>query len=286
MKFLPTLLLSFLLLIPLRGGADVAVLVHGWSAGADTWLYSGVVPVLETRGWSNVGVVSGPPGAPAYFPQAGRGGSNRLYRSQLPAEAPLLLQAALLHEQLALVRGMHPNETLSLIGHSAGGVVARLALVRADAVPVDRLIVIAAPNLGTVRALQGLDVVDSKPFFCPGPGIDFMKEVFGGDTYDYLEYSRPALVDLVPAMPGTLIDHLNHQLHPPIEYHALVRSGPVFAGDELVPGYSQDLNQVPALRGRAQVHPTPASHSLNPADGALLARILTGTGSRAEASGL
>jgi len=42
----------------------------------------------------------------------------------------------------------------------------------------------------------------------------------------------------------------------------------------VVPTASQDLNQVPALRGRAKVHPARARHGLNPTDGELLLDIL------------
>ena len=47
-----------------------------------------------------------------------------------------------------------------------------------------------------------------------------------------------------------------------------------FAGDDLVPGYSQDMNNVPALRGQAKVLMTATGHRLNPDDGQLLAGIL------------
>lgn len=255
--------------------ADILVLVHGWAANADTWLYSGVVPTLEANGWPDAGVlVSTPVAGVRLFP--GRGGSapNKVYRAQLPAEAPLQLQAAHLFAELQLVHHLHPDESIVLAGHSAGGVVARLVLVRAGSLPVRALITIASPNLGTSRALQGLDIAESKPFFCPGPGIDFLKTLVGGDSYRYLRHSRGALVDLVPAAPGSLTGWLNQQPHPDIHYYAVIRQGPVYAGDELVPAFSQDLNQVPALQGRATVLRTASGHVLNPADGMLLVQIL------------
>ena len=147
-------------------------------------------------------------------------------------------------------------------------------LVRPEAPRIDALITIAAPNLGTSRAAQGLEIVDSKPFFCPGPGIDFLKSMLGGEQYRYLKYSRGAMVDLMPVGPGSLINWLNRQPHPDIAYHAVIRQAPSYPGDEMVPAFSQDLNQVPALRGRAQVYVTPTGHALNPADGKLLANIL------------
>jgi len=251
--------------------ADVLVLVHGWSANADTWIQSGVLPVLAASGWRDggvltpAGVVAAPPLAPA--------GDKTVYRAQLAAEAPLLVQAQQLAAELAQVRRLHPQERLTVAGHSAGGVVARLVLVHPDAPRIDALVTIAAPNLGTERAIQGLEVADSRPFFCPGPGFDLLKEFVGGEGYRYLEYSRPALADLTPAVPGSLIGWLNQQPHPDIAYDAVIRTGAPY-GDELVPAVSQDLGRVPALHGKVRTWLTPTGHALNPADGQLLLRIV------------
>jgi len=135
---------------------------------------------------------------------------------------------------------------------------------------VRRIFMLASPHLGTPRASQGLDIVDGKPFFCPGPGIAFAKSVIGGDDYQYLRGSRGALIDLLPQGSGNLLDWANSQPHPDVEYHAVVRQ----AGDALVPAFSQDLNQVPALRGRARTWISPGTHGLNPNDGRLLLKIL------------
>lgn len=265
-------LLATLLLLPLSGPvrAEVLVLVHGWAANADSWVHSGVLPALTARGWHNAGVVSTGPDGIRYFPAAGQIAGRKIYRAALPGEAPLQLQAAYLHAELEFLRRRHPADDFILAGHSAGGVVARLVVVQSGpALRIDHLITIAAPNLGTVRAIQGLDIADSKPFFCPGPGIDFLKSVVGGDDYEYLKVSRGALVDLTPAVPGTLIGWLNRQVHPEIRYTAIIRRQ-----DAVVPPPSQDLNQVPALRGQARVQVVDAGHALLPADGAVLASLL------------
>lgn len=259
----------------LAAQADVLVLVHGWSADADTWLHSGVMAGLERHGWQDAGVVSATPAAGiGFFPAHGHAATNRVYRVQLPAAAPLVIQAAHLFAELEWIRAQNPDAVMSLAGHSAGGLVARLVAIRPGSPPLTALITIASPNLGTSRALEGLAVVNNEPFFCPGPGMEFLKTMVGGDRYRYLRHSQGALVDLVPVAPGSLIDWLNHQPHPDMAYHAVVRNGPVYAGDELVPAVSQDLNQVPALAGRVQLYVTPTGHALNPADGELLARIL------------
>lgn len=256
--------------------ADVLVLVHGWSADADTWLRNGVLATLATRGWVDAGAIIAGPNGTAYLPAYGSRADRKIYRAQLTAEAPLQFQATQLQAELQMIRQQHPNERVTLAGHSAGGIVARLALVRPQTPAVQALITLGSPNLGTVRAIQGLDIAESKPFFCPGPGVDFLKRVAGGDDYRYLRASRGALYDLQPVSYGSLIDWLNHQPHPDIAYYGVIRGGPVGDGDELVPAASQDLNQVPALQGRVKVLVTPTSHGLGPRDGILLADILDG----------
>lgn len=251
--------------------AEVMVLVHGWAADVDTWVHSGVLFVLARNGWDDAGVVTTTPGGVQYFPaypitQA----KKRFYRVQLPSTAPLLLQASHLTAELVFIQQQHPKEDVIVVGHSAGGVIARLAVIRPEYVHIKSLVTIASPHLGTPVAFQGLYAADSQPFFCPGPGVDFLKTMFGGRQYQYLKDSRGAMLDLTPAGSGNLIDWLNQQPHPDIQYHAIIRSG----GDEIVPAVSQDLNQVPALRGRAKAYPAPTSHGLNPADGELLLKIL------------
>lgn len=262
--------LMALLLQPAR--ADVLVLVHGYMADASTWEFSGIGPVLAANGWTPAGVLTAAP--LAVPPPAAASTSNRTYSVNLPAHAPLMAQAGHLAGLVAALRQWHPDERLIIVGHSAGGVVARALVLNGNPYRVDTLITIASPHLGTYRAGQGLDVVDFNPVFCPGPGLEFLKNVVGGSDYDYLKYSRGALIDLLPAESGNVLAWLNEQPHADIHYYAIVRGSPYAAGDSVVPAYSQDMNNVPALRGRVQSIQTPAAHSLNPADGHLLAAIL------------
>ena len=67
---------------------------------------------------------------------------------------------------------------------------------------------------------------------------------------------------------------LNGQSHPEIAYHSIVRSGAVGLGDQLVPVFSQDMNNVHALRGRSRVRVVDSGHTLNGRDGVVLAEIL------------
>jgi len=251
--------------------ADVMVLVHGWAADVDTWVHSGVTFVLARNGWHDAGVVTTTPRGVHHYPGYPSAKSeNHFYRAQLPATAPLLLQASHLTAELVFIQNRHPKEDMIVVGHSAGGVIARLVVIRPEYVRIKSLVTIASPHLGTPIAFEGLYTVDSKPFFCPGPGVDFLKTVFGGRQYQYLKDSHGAMLDLTPVGGGNLIDWLNQQPHPKIQYHSIIRVG----GDGVVPAASQDLNQVPALRGRAKVHKARSIHGLNPTDGELLLDIL------------
>jgi pimeloyl-ACP methyl ester carboxylesterase len=267
-----------LLVQPVR--ADVLVLVHGYMSDAGSWDANGVNQVLAANGWQPAGVLTAVPGAvppPLVRPVS----ANKVYSVSLPAEAPLQVQAMYLAAQVGVVRQWYPDERLAVAGHSAGGVVARMLVVGGNPYRIDTLISIASPNLGTGRAAQGLDVVDFNPFFCPGPGLEFLKSVFGGAEYDYLEHSRGALIDLLPAESGNLLAWLNQQPHADINYYAIVRGSPDAPGDSIVPAYSQDMNNVPALRGRVNTLFTLAGHGLNPQDGQLLANLLLQPSTRA-----
>ncbi len=266
------LLLGLVTLFAQSARADVLVLVHGYMSDARTWEVHGVLPVLAANGWQPAGVILVTPDGQLSNPGVAQG-ERLVYSANLQASAPLLVQAHQLAIQLAAVRARHADERLILAGHSAGGVVARILVLNDNPFRVDSLITIASPHLGTSRAADGLDLVDFNPFFCPGPGLEFIKTALVGDEYDYLKYSRATLVDLLPAASGNVLAWLNQQPHAYIDYYAVVH-GAQYGGDNLVPAFSQDMNNVPALRGRARLVPTPASHSLNPADGQLLAELL------------
>jgi len=275
MRLLRGLITTILLIASVNSSADSAILIHGWAASADTWKYSGVQAQMLRNGWSDGGVVAiGADGQMRLF-SANTDSSNRFYRVALPAQQPLLMQARILLAQVNLIKQKHPNEKITLVGHSAGGLVARLMLLNRNAPAVHALVTIATPNLGTGRAIDGLEIVDSKPFFCPGPGIDFLKSVVGGDDYEYLKYSRAAVTDMLPAEFGGLISWMNQQPHPDIEYHAIIKQIPGENGDGIVTARSQDLGQVAALYGKVKIYPVRSEHALNPSDGNLIHTILT-----------
>lgn len=250
--------------------ADVMVLVHGYLASADSWEISGINSLLEANGWKRGGLVTSAPATVSpLFVGPGKDADNKVYTVDLPAEAPIAVQTDQFLGMLATIQAMHPGENLVIVGHSAGGIVARNALVIGNVPNVKALITIASPHVGTTLANRALDATDESGFF------GGLKSFFGGSGYDTLRRSRGLLFDLAHPYPGSLLYWLNAQKHPDIKYVSVIRLNPVgFAGDELVPGYSQDMNNVPSLHGSSSVYVTPAGHTLVAQDGATLLQIL------------
>lgn len=248
--------------------AEVAVLVHGYLGSAASWEASGVNAVLLENGWKRAGILRTDPYGVALIPVVGDQGDNSLYQVELPSLAPMMVQADQLQAMLRQVAELHPDEPITLVAHSAGGVVARIALVRGGVPHAKALITIASPHLGTGRAVQALESTDVPYPFC------LVQNFFTGGKTRLLRESRGALIDLVPAQPGSLLFWLNSQTHPDIAYYSIVRPGPVGLGDELVPAFSQDMNRIPALQGRSRLTVVNSDHSLNVQDGAVLAKLL------------
>ena len=250
--------------------ADVLVLVHGYLSGAQSWDARGITAVLERHGWQRGGVYVTDPAGIHLVPALDGVGGRTFYTVDLPSEAPILIQAFQLRQILQAIDARHPGEPLTLAGHSAGGIVARAALVRGDIGNARALITIASPHLGTGRAEQALDATD-----IPFP-FSIVTDFFGGETYDTAMRSRSLFVDLVRPRPGSLLFWLNSQPHPDIKYVSVVRGQPaMLTGDYVVPGYSQDMNNIPALRGRSSlVKVNNTNHGLTVLDGSVILSVL------------
>ena len=269
-KGLMTLLLLLSALISMSARADVLVLIHGYLGGAYSWDESGVTAVLQQHGWQRAGLYVAGPGGVQLIPAPGIQARHKVFAVDLPSEAPVLVQVYQLHQILEAINRAYKDESVILVGHSAGGVVARVALVRGHYDHVKALITIASPHLGTSRAEQALDATD-----IPFP-ISIMTDFFGGGAYHTAMRSRSLYIDLVRPQPGTLLYWLNAQPHPDIVYVSIVR-GPSQAGwgDYIVPTYSQNMNNVAALRGRSSVVDVPVSHGLEPIDGSAIVQLLS-----------
>ena len=266
---LGAILLFVLLAVTGSAKADVLLLLHGYQGSVFSWEQSGVSGVLQQFGWKRAGVLLGAPQGLIPVPLQWHDAEKKVINLQLNSEVPLIGQANVLAAALRWINEQYPSEKIIIAGHSLGGVVARLSLVRNGAKNVQALITIASPHLGTVRAYQGLDEIDD-----PFP-INKIKEFFAGSEYDMLLRSRGLLHDIVPAVPGKLLHWLNTRQHPPIKYYSVVRSTVNgILGDSIVPGFSQDMANVQAIGDNSTRLIQGFTHQLNVLDGYALVNIL------------
>jgi pimeloyl-ACP methyl ester carboxylesterase len=245
--------------------AETLVLVQGYLASGASWRESGVTEVLEAAGWDDGGglVLCGPRVCTRHGKATG---ARRFYTLELPTEAPLLMQAGLLARYIEHLEVRHPGTEFVLVGHSAGGVVARAFMVQHPKVRVSALITIASPHLGTESAELG-NVVGRSP-------LAWFAPLVGAGT---LNRSQALYRDLARERPNNLLGWLNHQPHPDAIYVSIVRTqdDETFGvGDLLVPAWSQDMSRVYGLAGRARTLAGPGGHGLGKDDGRLLLRIL------------
>jgi triacylglycerol lipase len=245
--------------------AETVIFVQGYLGSAGSWRDSGVAAVLRRFGWSDGGHLSlSQRGVISVLPP--QPGSRRFVTIDLPTEAPTVAQAEMLGGYVAYVRQTFGKEPLVLVGHSVGGVVARLFMVRHPDAGIAGLVTIASPNLGASAAKMG-SLIGSTPaaWFAP---------FFGMNT---INRSQALYRDLWPEQPDTLLGWLNRAQHPPANYVSIVRTRDVSApqqGDAWLNGYTQDLNRVPALAGHARTIVSQGNHGLRPDDGALIAGVL------------
>ena len=251
------ILLPFLLLISLPAQADIMLLIHGYLGDATSWEKAGINDELHQQGWQRAGMFRGSPQGPQLFTTEHDKSKNLVYVATLPSETPVMIQADILKSIIDIIRTDHKNEKIILVGHSAGGVVARMALIRHQLSDIKGLITIATPHIGTGRADQALDITANH-----GP-FNMVKSVVGGSGYDALKHSRGLMVDLRYPQPGNMLYWLNSQPHPTIQYASIIRLNNGGAqGDNYVPGFSQNMNNVPVLQGQSSTFVTPTSHFL------------------------
>ncbi len=243
--------------------ADTLVLLHGYLGSSQDWKHSGVVQQLDEAGWRDAGVL--------LIRQERVVASNeknkyirRLYGVELASEQSIDTQADQLDQYIEYIRHLHPGEQIILIGHSAGGVVARLYMVKKPSSDLGALVTIASPHLGTEKAAYAQAVSENLLVWVEAlPGV--------GKLYR----SQGLFFDLIPNRSDNLIGWLNYQEHPSARYYSIVREETDDAmQDFVVPSWSQDMNEVYALRGRCDSYKIKSMHSLTYKDGELIKNIL------------
>jgi pimeloyl-ACP methyl ester carboxylesterase len=246
-----------LMMLSLPAQADIMLLIHGYLGDATSWEKSGINDQLHQQGWSRAGMFQGSAYGPQLFVTEHKDADNLVYVAELPSETPVMIQADILKNIIDIIEQSHPDEEIILVGHSAGGVVARMALIRHQLKNIKALITIASPHIGTGRADQALDITANH-----GP-FNMVKSFVGGSGYDALKHSRGLMVDLRHPQPGNMLYWLNSQPHPDIHYASIIRlNNDGASGDYYVPGFSQNMNNVPALQGNSSTFTTPTSHFL------------------------
>ena len=251
---------SLLLFTTTHAGAEITVLIHGFKSSSRDWHETGVIDHLQKQGWRPGGHYRYNPQR-IIGPQSRAEGNNLLYTIDLPNTAPVMLQVGYLHAVLQSIEAIAPDDTLNLVGHSAGGVVARAVMAIHPEHAIARLITVASPHLGSSAASIGA-LAASTP-------LSMMADMIGQDD---LAHSGQLLSELSPPKPGNFLFWLNQQPHPPaLNYFSLVRAD---GGDHLISPQSQDLRNVVNLGSRAISYSTPGSHSLQAQDGDLIGHLL------------
>ena len=256
MKLIQSFILC-LLMLSMPAQADVMLLIHGYLGDASSWEISGINDELHRQGWARAGMFKGSPYGPQLFVTEHNNAENLVYVAELPSETPVMVQSDFLKTIIDIIEQQHADQKIILVGHSAGGVVARMALIRHQLKNIKALITIASPHIGTGRADQALDITqDHGPF-------NMVKSFVGGSGYDALKHSRGLMIDLRHPQPGNMLYWLNSQPHPDIHYASIIRlNNNGASGDYYVPGFSQNMNNVPALQGKSSTFTTPTSHFL------------------------
>jgi triacylglycerol lipase len=258
------ILFALCLLLPGMAAAEAMVLVQGYLGEDDPWRRSGVTTAIQRAGWQDGGhLLDSPDGVRRNSPD--NKSAKAFYTMALPTEAPLLFQARYLERYMAYVLARHEGESITLIGHSAGGVLARLYMVQHPQVRISALITIASPHLGSGTAEVGL-LASQSP-------LGWVAPFMGAQS---INRSQGLYHDLSREQPGSLLYWLNRQPHPKSRYVAVIhKDGGLFGlGDLIVPEWSQNMNNVATLRGAVMIVPVSGDHPLNPADGPLLMDLL------------
>lgn len=249
--------------------ADIMLLIHGYLGDANSWEKSGINDELHNNDWQRAGMFRGSPQGPQLYTTEQKKPDNLVYVATLPSDAPAMIQADTLNSIISILKQKHGNTKIILVGHSAGGVIARMTIVRHQLKNIKGLITIASPHTGTGRADQALDITNNH-----GP-FNLVKSFVGGSDYNALKNSRGLMIDLRHPQPGNMLYWLNSQPHPNIHYASVIRlNNGGTPGDYYVPGFSQNMNNVPALQGKSATFMTSYNHFLTRQDAQTILSII------------
>lgn len=245
--------------------AKTLVLVHGYLSDGMSWRHSGFTQPLRNAGWQDGGGYGYSPQS-MLLPRALYLKGNVFFTVELPSQATLQVQESLLARYLSHLYSQR-QEPITLVGYSAGGVVSRLYTLDPSRQPINGLITIASPHLGTPTA-NIASLVGNSP-------LGLVASIVGGEE---LRNSRGLFSDLEEEQPYNFLFSMNRQPHPDLHYASIVRINKALARpdkfDFIVPPSSQNMNNVWALRNRSGVAKTTGNHSLNGKDGFLTVEML------------
>ena len=257
MKKLSIILLLALTVLPLTGQAKALIFIQGYEENGSEWRTHGVTVPLLATGWSDGGHLFDR-GFGITVPTHAKG-ADQFYTVALPTEAPLMLQMQILARYVDAVNLGHPGESLILAGHSVGGVLGRLYMVKNPHVPVAGLVTIASPHRGTGLSEAGV-ILGQTPLSW---GLPFI----GADS---INRSQGLLYDLRREAPINFLFGLNRDLHPVSRYLSVIRN------DWVVSPESQEMRFVAALINSDLTETvfSTGDHDLNPDDGRILVGFL------------
>jgi len=258
MKKLSIILLFSLAVLPQIVLAKTLIFIQGYEEDGSEWRTHGVTAPLVAVGWSDGGHLIDN-GFNIVMPLQ-MDGADHFYTVTLPTEAPLMFQLQQFARYVEAIRLRDPLEPLILVGHSAGGVLARLYMVQYPHIPVAGVVTIASPHRGTDLSDIGL-LAGQTPLSW---GLPFI----GADS---INRSQGLFYDLRREEPGNFLFQLNRDIHPVSRYLSVIHQ------DWVVAPESQDMRFVAALMNTGMVETmySIGDHDLNPNDGLILADFLT-----------
>jgi len=272
-----SLLLFMTFLLSPLSHAETVVLIHGYLSNSSDWKKSQVTEPLQRAGWryggnyTNTRMVEFGVITPAINDLTAKG--KIFFTVDLPIDASIAIQAQVLDFYLQHLYNQR-KEPVTLVGHSAGGIVARAWLTTprvtpqsaAQRVPIKALITIASPHLGTPLASWASLGIKTP--------LNEVSRFLGIKNF---RKSSAVFEDLKKEKQGNYLYWLNRQKHPSIHYISVIRRSKTGFNkfDYVVPKKSQNMNNISTIHGKSAVLLTQGDHYLSSKDGDYIRDLLT-----------